>query len=167
LLTANLKQIIIPKFLKRWKEFAQNPNKIGKKDMTGIPLEESIRDFIRNEMEPFKVLIHKKGKKYPIWGDNNIIADVLIKKDGYPDSIISVKSWIGSGQLRETFAYGYLSKTWYGQKNIRVFMVTLHPLHQDTLRMMNICKPFIDGVFSLSEKPYFDDLIIKLKELYK
>jgi hypothetical protein len=145
----------------------------GKKDMTGRPLEKGIRKVLKEELAGFNVSIPDSGKKFTIWEaptkeeEINIISDCMIKKQGYPTSIVSVKSWIGSTQLRETFAYAYFSKSFHGQKNIRVYMVGLQPIRKDIKDLAKICRPYIDGVYSLSEEPYIDELIEELKVIYK
>jgi len=45
-------------------------------------------------------------------------------------------------------------------------MVTLHPLKKRLKELITACRPFIDGIFSLSGKPYYDDLINELKNIY-
>lgn len=134
--------------------------------MTGIPVEQGIRSSIMNILTPLNVSVHPRGKKFEIWDDVNIIADILAQKDEYPTSIISVKSWIGTTQIRETYAYAYFSKTWHGQKNIRLFMISLHPIPNRLMKLIRACMPFIDGVYSLSGSPYYDDLVAELHNIY-
>jgi hypothetical protein len=50
-------------------------------------------------------------ERYYIWGDTAIRADGLVKKEGFPTSIISVKTWLAEERIRETFAYAYWAKT--------------------------------------------------------
>ena len=46
-------------------------------------------------------------------------------------------------------------------------MITLYPLEKKLKQLITACKPFIDGVFSLSGNPYYDDLITELKNIYR
>ena len=163
--TQLVKQKMMPLFIERWKDFAKLPS-TGKKSMTGIPLEKAVRETVINELSTNDVIVPNRGRQFKIWEDVRIIADVIISKNDCPTSIISVKSWIGPTQIRETFAYAYFSKAWHGQKNMRLFMVTLHPLNQNLSQIIDVCKPYIDGVYSLSSQPYFDTMIQTLSTLY-
>ena len=99
-------------------------------------------------------------------GRLEIIADILAEKEEYPSIIIEVKSWIGSQQIRDTFGYAYLLKSWSGHKNHRVFMVCLQEFDETSKNLISACAPYLDGVYSLSDEPYFDDLVDILKEIY-
>jgi hypothetical protein len=108
-------------------------------------------------------------ERYYIWGDTAIRADGLVKKEGFPTSIISVKTWLAEERIRETFAYAYWAKTWLGQKHIKVYQVAIRktPTKRKTIEgLIEICKPYLDGAFFLTEAPYIDDLIRELKETY-
>jgi hypothetical protein len=161
-LAKKVKEIMYPKFMKEWKAFARDP-RTGKKRMTGGPLELAIRQVLRQELAPYKVTIYNKAKKFAVWdNDVYVIADCLIEKLSFR-SVISVKTWIGTEQIRETFAYAYFAKTWLGQKDIRVYQVGLFPLKEKLKSLIESCKPYLDGVFSLSSDPYFDVLVQTLK----
>ena len=121
--------------------------------MTGLPLEQTIRDVTKNELSPLGVTVHDRAHKYHLGEDVFILADVLMEKEGYPISLISIKSWIGTTQIRETFAKAYLSKVWNGQKNVRFFMTSLLPIEPRIKRVERICKPYLDGVYSISGMP--------------
>jgi hypothetical protein len=163
-ISQEVKRIMKPEFLERWKNYSQD--RPGKKDMTGIPLENALRTVLKNKLSPYGVMVSERGKKFNIFEKETIIPDALAIKEGKPTSLFSVKSWIGQTQLRETFAYGYFSKIWHGQKNIRLYMITIQDLKQSIKAMSSICHPYIDGVFSLSDNPYFDVLIEELQKLY-
>jgi hypothetical protein len=160
-----IKRNILPEVLERWKEYAENPRP-GKKDMTGVPLEKGIRASLKDKLNRFGATVSDFGEQFYVWEDVKIIADCIIRKDNKPTSIISIKSWIGCTQIRETFGYAYLSKTWLGQKNIRVYMVSLQPIYVNK-SLIDVCKPYIDGVYSLSEKPYIDELLTELERIYR
>lgn len=155
--------------LKRWKDYARHPRP-GKKDMTAGPLEEGIRQELGTQLTPLGATVHSGGRKFIVFGEGSeevwIIADVLIEKDGSPTAIISVKSWLGAAQIRETFAYAYLSKVWHGQRYIRVYMVTLQSWEDSLDNLIHACRPYLDGVFSLSEEPYIDELVEELRDIY-
>jgi len=157
---------MLPKVIESWKAYAANPSP-GKKNMTGGVLEKEIRAFVREELSACNASVAEHGKKFEVWENLSIIADCLIEKKGSPTSIISVKSWIGPTQLRETFGYAYFSKTWLGQKNIRVYMIQLPPTENHLKSLITACSPYIDGVYSVSGEPYFDSLLGTLKEIYK
>lgn len=141
--------------------------------MTGISPENAIRDTIKMELSLYNVTVSDHGKKIEIWRDTqasrgvNIIADVYAEKENCPSSIVSVKSWLGTTQIRETFAYAYFSKSWFGHKNMRVFMVTLYPIRQRLQPLIGACKPYIDGFYSLNGRPYFDDLLNEMTDIYR
>jgi len=165
-ITQQVKQDLLQPFLAKWKSYAASPSP-GKKNMTGLPLEKTIRERIKNELVNQQVTVYDRAHKFEIGEEVSIFADVFIEKEGYPISIVSVKSWIGTTQIRETFAYAYLSKLWNGQKNVRLFMASLYPIEPRIKRVEKICKPYLDGVYSISGKPYFDDLISELQYIYK
>jgi len=170
--TQLVKQSMLRPFLNNWRNYAILPSS-GKKNMTGISLENAIRDSIKMELSSYNVTVYNRGKKIQIWKNAqaskgvNIIADVYMEKENCPSSIVSVKSWLGTTQIRETFAYAYFSKSWFGHKSMRVFMATLHPIRQRLQTLMVACKPYIDGFYSLNGIPYFDDLINELINIYK
>jgi predicted RNase H-like HicB family nuclease len=64
---------------------------------------------VEMDITPLGVIVTDTGKQYPVSESTPIIADCLAKKGGYPDSIFSMKTWIGGEQLRETFAYAYFA----------------------------------------------------------
>jgi hypothetical protein len=156
---------MLPQVIENWKAYARNPSP-GKKNMTGGPLEKEIRSFVREELSSLNALVPEKGRKFKVWNDVNIIADCLVKMVGKPTSLVSVKSWIGPTQLRETFGYAYFSKTWRGQKNMRVFMIELQPPKMHLRSLVAACSPYIDGVYSISGTPHFDELLEELKRIY-
>lgn len=151
--------------IQEWKKYAQMPSP-GKKGMTGIPFEKVVRTTVDRYLSPLGINVEQTGKKYPCWRNVDIIVDCLIRKGGYPDCIISVKSWIAAGQIRETYAFAYFVKTWHGQKNIRVYMLGFYPIQPYLQSLVQICKPYIDGVYSLTGEPYVDDLVTELQEVY-
>ena len=158
---------MIPPLLVSWKKHAQHPLP-GLKNVVASPLEGEVIAVLKSELEPLGVTVHAQ-KNYCIWKDTAIRADGLVEKKGFPTSIISVKTWLGLGQIRETFAYAYWAKTWLGQKQIRVYQVAI--LKTSTKRntiegLIEICKPYLDGAFFLTQAPYIDDLIRELKEIY-
>ena len=164
-LASQIKSELIGPILESWKDYARNPSP-GKKGMTGYPLEIAIRSAVKERLDFLGVEVPEQGKKYPFWKDLNIIADCLTEKEGYPNCIISMKSWIAEGQIRETFAYAYFTKMWHGQKNIRVYMLGFTPVESHLQGLIEICKPYIDGVYSLSGEPYIDDLLEELRRIY-
>jgi hypothetical protein len=163
-LTQDIKARLEGPLIQRWKDLAKSPAR-GKKDMSARPFEEVIRATVRDQLSPLGVIVPQTGKKYPVSETVNIIADCLAQKDGYPTCILSMKTWVGTGQVRETFAFAYFAKRWHGQKNIRVYMVIFQsiPALQD---LMILCKPDIDGIYSLTGKPTIDDLVDELKGVY-
>ena len=167
-IAARARTSMIAPLLASWKKYAQHPLP-GVKNVVASPLEREVRAILKFELEPLGVTVSDTGKKYRIWRDIAIIADGLVEKEGFPTSIISVKTWLGEGQIRETFAYAYWAKTWLGQKQIRVYQVAIlkTPTKGKTIdSLIEICKPYLDGIFCLTEVPYIDDLIRELKEIY-
>jgi len=167
-IAAKARASIITPLLESWKNYAQNP-RTGMKIVVALPLEREIRAILKSELEPLGVVVHDTGTKYRIWENVAIIADGLAQKEGFPTSIISVKTWIAEGQIRETFAYAYWAKTWLGRKQVRVYEVAIlkTPTKGKSIEsLIEICKPYLDGVFYLTEAPYIDELIKELKEIY-
>ncbi|MDD4877219.1 MAG: hypothetical protein PHQ86_08870 [Dehalococcoidales bacterium] len=161
-------EAILKPFLANWKEHAHN-HKAGLKRVVASPVENVLRDILKAELAPLNVRVSDKGEVFNIWGNNKIIADATAKKEGFPTSIFSFKTWIGNEQIRETFAYAYLAKTWLGQKNLRIYEIGV--IHTDTETktiesLIKVCEPYLDGVFYLTAEPYLDELIEKLKETY-
>ncbi|MCK4442936.1 MAG: hypothetical protein KAW09_00220 [Thermoplasmata archaeon] len=164
-ISSRLKKKIHPRINKGWKDFALSPKR-GRKDMTGGPLERGVRDAVREILQPLQVTVPNRGKRIEVWEGVNITADVKIEKKGYPTSILEVKSWIGPQHVRDTFGYAYLLKTWSGHRNSKVFMVTLSEFSETIEGLMKACSPYLDGAYSLSDEPYFDDLIGELRNIY-
>jgi hypothetical protein len=110
--------------------------------------------------------VYNQPKQFFIWQNNvRIIADCLAKKQNRK-AVVSVKSWLGTEQIRETFAYAYLAKTWLGQRDIRVYQVGLTEFKERLKPLAEACKPYLDGVYSLSSEPYFDDLVAEMKKYF-
>ena len=161
-LARKAKQNMYDPFIKEWKSFARDP-KGGKKRMTGGPLEKAIRDILKTELGSLGVTVPDKAVKFRVWNNNvYILADVLAWKNSHRN-IVSVKTWIGTEQIRETFAYAYLAKTWLGQKDVRVYQVGLFSIPEPLKTLIDACKPYLDGVFSLSSDPYLDVLVETMK----
>jgi len=165
-ISKKVKEALLQPFLEKWTDFAISPS-TGKKNMTGQPLEQAIRTVTQQELSKLGATVVNRAKKINIGEDAYILADVLVEKPNYPTSIISVKSWIGTTQIRETFGYAYLGKLWNGQKNIRVYMVSLYPIEKRLKKVEDICRPYLDGIYSISQNPYFDDLIQELNAIYQ
>ena len=165
-LAKRVKQIMEPRFFKEWKSFARDPRS-GKKRMTGGPLEEAIRKVLKQELSPLGVTVYDRGKQFYVWRDKvRIIADCLLEMEARK-AIVSVKTWVGTEQIRETFAYAYLAKTWLGQKNIRVNQIALFPFEEALKSLVKACMPYLDGVYSLSSEPYFDYLVDEMKTYFQ
>jgi hypothetical protein len=156
-----------PDFIKEWASFAVD-KKSGKKRMTGGPLEKAVRQVLSTELKPCGATVYDKARNFQVWQDARIIADCLVEKKleqgSVFQSIVSVKTYMGTEQIRETFAYAYLAKTWLGQKGLKVYQVGLSPLKKNKEPLVNACKPYLDGVYSLSSEPYFDELVAQMKK---
>jgi len=164
-LAKQAKQIMEPRLIEEWKSFAKDPRP-GRKRMTGGPLEEAIREVLKRELSPLKVTVYDQTKQFYVWQDNvKILADCLAEKEGRK-AIVSVKCWLGTEQIRETFAYAYLAKTWLGQRDIRVYQIGLFPFEERLKPLVDACKPYLDGVYSLSNEPYFDSLVKEMNKYF-
>jgi len=163
-----VRENILEPFLSNWKSYAKRKEP-GRKDMTASPLEKELRTVLRLHLTPLGVSVPETGRRLSVWENCKINADGLATKEDFPKSIFSFKTWVGTEQIRETFAYAYLAKTWLGQKGIRVYEIGLQKLDTKTRTLdslVEICKPYLDGVFYLTTVPYLDDLIEELKQLY-
>ena len=162
-----IKGIFLDPLIQSWKAYARNPAP-GKKNMTARPFEDVIRFTLDQKLSSLGVTVSKTGEKYPVWEDISIIADCLIEKEGYPTCILSMKTWVGGEQIRETFAYAYFAKRWHRQKNIKVYMVIFQPIptRRHLRDLIVLCSPHIDGVYSLCGQPYIDTLVEELQKIY-
>ncbi len=164
--SAEVRKGMLNGFLGNWRRHAENPRP-GKKDMTARPMESVLRAYLISELGSLGVKVYPTGKKLIVWDKVHIIADALTEQDSSrPQSIFSFKTWIGAEQLRETFGYAYFSKTWLGQRNVRVYMVGLNEFNKGLDPLIKACKPYIDGVYSLCGYRYFDELVEELVALY-
>ena len=109
-ISREIRQGILGPFVERWARHAAAPQS-GRKDMTARPLEQEIRGAVRRALEPLGVSVPRNGKRFPVWSNVPIVADVLTEKQGCHTRILSIKTWLGTGQIRETFGYAYLVKT--------------------------------------------------------
>jgi len=162
-LAQEIKGILLEPLIRSWKEYAKNPT--GNKNMTARPFEEVISFVFYQELSSLSVTVSKRTK-YLIWEDISINADCLIQKEGYPTCILSMKTWIGDEQIRETFASAYFAKRWHAQENIRVYMIIFRPIPRRLLELIKVCSPHIDGVYSLCGQPYIDTLVEDLQKTY-
>jgi len=162
--TRKIKQSIFNEVIKRWKAYGSNPS-VGKKQMTARPLEDGIVECLR-WLEKYGVQVSPRKSFEIIEGVSTIIDCVLTKKE-YPTTLISVKTWLGTDSFRESFGNAYFIKTSYGRRNIRFYIVTLFPFKYISRDWIELAKPFVDEVYSLSETPYIDELLNELDIMYK
>jgi hypothetical protein len=153
-------------FLSNWKKACSKKKggKTGDKSIIAGPLESVITSFLRNEFrEGVEV---EKGKI------EEISWDVVIKKKkgGSPECLISIKTYIGPGQIRETWASAYLAKR--HDRKIKIYMVGIRPADarkpdNNAKRMNDYLNKFprkgIDKIFYLTTKPYFSSLVKELR----
>jgi len=149
-----------------WTGFVKAGTKAGRKNMTAIPLENAVRDAIKRALQPLSVSVANTAKGFNIGLEIRINVDCLISKDKYPTSIVSIKTYFNPEAVRETFAYFYLAKSWYGQRSLKGFVVALNPIDAKLRKWIDALKNYIDGAYSLSAAPYIDDLLEKLRRIY-
>ena len=159
-----VKKCAMPLVIQNWKEYASK-SRTGMKGMTAEPLEDCVMEILKTELRNLNVEVEKR-KKFEIWHEVSVVMDGLLRKPNKPTTLLSIKVWMWSGNYRETFGYGYFAKSWYGQKNIRLYVVALY-LYELPEAMMHISKPWIDGLYYISQNPYIDILVNELKTLYK
>ncbi|MCD6514085.1 MAG: hypothetical protein J7L07_04100 [Candidatus Odinarchaeota archaeon] len=166
-LTTKLKQNLKSKIIERWKEYAKRGAPPGMKGMTGGPLEEEVIKLIKLELADLGVEVAKR-RKLIVLKNIRIIPDGIIKKEGKPISLLSIKSWIGpGGTIRDILGYGLLAKRGLGELNVKVYAIALHPYAlPDINEIIEVYRPYIDGIYFISSAPYIDDLIRELKKLY-
>lgn len=160
-----IKSEVKPQACNNWRKFMQENMPSGRKNMTAKPLEDSIRNALRRNLSDYEVQVKDKPGKLSILGEGAPIVDCHVTKEGYPDSIISIKTWLNQESVRETFGYAYMAKYLEGQKRYRIFMVCLNQI-KALREVIDTYKPFLDGVYSLSGEPYFDDLLDELRIIY-
>lgn len=162
-------------FQKNLRIHLQQKGQSNTKRIIASPLEENLRLFLKKELNPLHVSVSSTGKAIKVWNEVSIIADGLAEKEAsgirsFPKSIFSFKTWIGPEQIRETFAYSYLAKTWLGQRNIRIYEVGIYCPGRDSHKieeLVQACKPYLDGVFYLTKAPYIDELVDELIKIYR
>jgi hypothetical protein len=156
---------MLSEIIKRWQDYAVKPSG-GKKQMTARPFEDAVSECLKSELQKYGVEINTR-KKFEIILVVNTISDCILTKNEYPKTLISIKTWLGPDSFRESFGNAYFIKTMHGRRNIRFFIVTLFPFKYISKEWIELAKPFVDGVYSLSESPYIDDLLDKLEFIYK
>jgi hypothetical protein len=160
---SKLKKDVNEKIKIQWKEYARHPS-TGKKQMTARPLEDCIASALDSELKPLGVQVVTR-KKVLITKDTGTIIDVILSKSDNPTSFISVKTWLASDSFRESFGDAYFIKGARGSLNTRFYIATLSPLNFSK-EWIELARPYVDNVYSLSDKPYIDDLVQSLKKLY-
>jgi len=155
-INADLKQKIFPRALAKWR---------GGRNMTARPFEDSLKEVFDYHLKDLDVQINVRKQERIIDGFNPIVG-VLIKKDDYPTSFILVKTYLGTGELRECFVNAYFTKILLGSKDTRCFVVTIDKLRTSVRELIKLGEPFFDEVYSLSDNPPVDDLIRVLRILY-
>jgi len=155
--------------IENWRNYFQKRS--GSKQMTARPLEDAIRDVIEDQLSPWGVDTVEVRKKVDLGrGGEKIIADCIIKKEKHPQCIVSIKAWIGFDSLRESFGAAYFVKRYYGERNTRFFVVSLHNVTEWlSEKSLTLAKNYIDGVYSIQKsnaESSFDKLIYQLKNIY-
>ncbi len=153
---------------KAWKKHFLDGAKSGRKDMTARSLEDGIYRAVKDALKEDCEICQRKRKTI---GNTNIriVADCLVEKKDKPTCIISIKTGLTPEAIRETFAYAYMFKECYGQQHYRVYIVALgrDSQHEGDLdELGDALKSKLDGVYYLSQSPYFDDLLRVMKEAY-
>jgi hypothetical protein len=97
-LAQRVKTDLLGPIIQSFRSYAKNPAP-GKKVIAAQPFEKVIRTTLKNQLTPLGVIVTDTGKQYPVSESTPIIADCLAKKGGYPDSIFSMKTWIGGEHL--------------------------------------------------------------------
>lgn len=171
-ITARLKKEVLNNMVEKWKP----ENRGGDRQMTAKALEDGVKKILKEELQQLNVEVTKR-KSYPIAEDTEdkvkTIIDCMIKKEGKPTTLISVKTFLKAEPLRESLAVAYLIKK-YAQpdEKINFYIVALNSLEPLKSKSMNLgwlklSKPEINGVYSLSSEPYFDGLVKELKGIYQ
>jgi len=96
----------------------------------------------------------------------NIRIDGLIEKLNKPTTLISCKVTLDSLAFRESFSCAYFAKQWHGAKNMRFYIVATHSASETSKKLAEAGKPYVDGIYYLSEHPYLDELVNELKRMY-
>ena len=161
-ITTEIMRIVLDRALEQWKSYARDPSP-GRKQMTARPLEDTIMDFLESNLAPLHVQV-KVRRQFSIAKGVNSIIDGLLTKNEYPTTLISVKTWLGTGYFRDSFGDAYFAKMMYGRRNVRYYVVTLSSHISEEL--VDLAKPHIDEVYSLSQGPYIDELVKYLRSLY-
>jgi hypothetical protein len=151
--------------IKRWKDYAEK-NSRGNKQMTARPLEDAVSECLKSTLAKYGVQVNTR-KKFEIIEGANTVIDCLLIKSEHPKTLISIKTWLGPDSFRESFGDAYFIKAMFGRRNIRFFIVTLFPFEYISREWIQLAKPFVDEVYSLSEPPYIDDLLYELERIYK
>lgn len=157
-LTRQVKERMLPDVLSRWKKYTEKPT--GGRQMVARPLEDHVMDVIEEQIGADV----KKRKKFLIWKDMDIRIDGLIEKQ--PKTLISCKVTLAPEAFRESFSYAYFAKQWHGMKNIRFYIVATYSVSESSKKLVEAGKPYVDGIYYLSEHPYLDELLNELKRMY-
>jgi len=159
-ITAEVKKILTPRMIENWKIYRGG----GARHMTARPFEDSVSKVLESRLSPLGVKVRTR-KMIEIVPGVRTIMDISIEKPDYPTSLISLKTWIGDGEFRNCFGNAYFIKSMHGRMKIRFYIVVLIPT-QISRELVKMAKPFIEGLYSLSEEPYIDDLFVILEGLY-
>jgi len=145
--------------LKNWKEFDER----GNRNMVARPLEDTVSDVFRQKLSAYGVNVVTR-KKFNVGQGYAPIIDIRLEKPSLVTSLISIKSYLSPGAFRDSFGNAYFAKLMYGQRNIKFFIVTIAV--QMSADMVELARPYIDGVYRLSESPYIDELVNLAEGLY-
>ena len=103
-------------------------------------------------------------KRIEILNNLYVIIDGKIEKEGKPTSLISCKVTLDPLSFRESFSCAFFAKKHYD--NVKFYMIATHPSSKLSKQLIDISKHHMDGVYYLSEKPYFDELVKELEGIY-
>jgi len=148
---------------KRW--ISYNRSKTGGRQMFARPLEDSLVDELRNTLPTLDVIARKKIEPFGL--DLRIDCRIKSQDKDKVQTLISLKVTADPLSFRESFAFAYFSKMWFGQKNVRFYLVAVSSMI--SIRARQVAAPFVDGDYYLSpvnDEPYVDDLFAKLKTCY-
>jgi hypothetical protein len=105
-ITARLKKEVLNNMKEKWKR----EHRGGDRQMTAKALEDGVQKFLKEELQQLNVEVTKR-KSYLIAEDKvKTIIDCMIKKEGKPTTLISVKTFLKAEPLRESLAVAYLIK---------------------------------------------------------
>jgi len=159
---------------REWRKVAKRPHATGDRKSGSLRLEDALSREIVELLRPHANVLTRDTTRLKELFGIRFEADILIEsKDSArePVSVISLKTTLATGELKQAIGEAYVLGKLAGQhrRKLRYYLVVTHRAY-DRAKAVNVAidisKRYLHGVYALTQPPYVDKLFDKLRRMY-